>query len=176
MTFFHAHVLISCHSFSLTILHVCGIIQSSTVNQSTLVLDPLAPRSAMSTSWIGVFLEGVRSTTYASSEQTKKTTMIIGAVVLVAIMSCWLIPIRSRRQRYIPGVPIFGGSNPTSIKKSRVRFVHDSMSMLLQGYREVSCGDRPGTRGEQTLMDLWIDSRGSLLRPDQTWREIDAPG
>jgi len=130
----------------------------------------------MSTSWIGVFLEGIRPTTYASSEQTEKTTMIIGAVVLVAIMSCWLIPIWSRRQRYIPGVPIIGGSNPTSIKKSRLRFVHDSMSMLLQGYREVSCGDRPGTRGEQTLMDLWIDSRGSLLRPDQTWREIDAPG
>ena len=58
--------------------------------------------------------------------------------------------LRSQRQRYITGVPIIGGPDSRSVKESRNRFVHGSMSMLLEGYQKVSI------RGE-SLVVSWIN-------------------
>jgi hypothetical protein len=63
------------------------------------------------------------------------TAAAIAAIILCSTLGAWL----SRpKQRYIPGVPIIGGHNPVIVKQNRIRFVHDSMNMLLEGYRKVS--------------------------------------
>jgi hypothetical protein len=59
----------------------------------------------------------------------------VAAMVLCSALGAWL----SRpKQRYVPGVPIVGGHDPAIVKQNRIRFVHDSMNMLLDGYRKVS--------------------------------------
>lgn len=45
---------------------------------------------------------------------------------------------KTRRQKYIQGVPVIGGSDEESIKMNRVRFVQESKDMLQEGYKEVS--------------------------------------
>lgn len=39
----------------------------------------------------------------------------------------------ARKQRYMRDVPIVGGHDGESIRKNRLRFVNDSMAMLLEG-------------------------------------------
>ncbi|KAJ2998234.1 hypothetical protein NUW58_g387 [Xylaria curta] len=54
-------------------------------------------------------------------------TIAIGIVSVVA---------SGRRQRLALGIPIVGGSDKASIKKNRIRFVHDGMAMLSEGYEK----------------------------------------
>ena len=58
-------------------------------------------------------------------------------LVLLAIQSFapW-----TPKQQLVPGVFIVGGSRKDEVKKSRSRFVHDSRSMVLEGYEQVSGG------------------------------------
>lgn len=63
-------------------------------------------------------------------------TIIIGVIFLIAAASLsWLTS--TPRQRYVAGVHIIGGADKGSIKRSRMDFVHNSMRMLLDGYRKV---------------------------------------
>lgn len=43
-----------------------------------------------------------------------------------------------KRQRLAPGVPIVGLEGGTSLAAARKRFVHDSKSMLVEGYMKVN--------------------------------------
>lgn len=43
----------------------------------------------------------------------------------------------SKHQRLVPSIPIVGGSDKESIKKNRLRFIHDGKSMLEEGYKKV---------------------------------------
>lgn len=65
-------------------------------------------------------------------------TTILG-VLFIAVMFWASKP----HQRLIPGVPIVGGKDAASIKKNRLRFVHDSMRMLQEGYAEAKGGVEP---------------------------------
>lgn len=50
-----------------------------------------------------------------------------------------ILAIRGRLDtRLIPGIPVLGGSDPTVMKCSSERFVHDAKAMLQQGYEQVS--------------------------------------
>lgn len=61
--------------------------------------------------------------------------VLVGGIVFAIICLSWIF---NRKQVYAPGVPIYGGSDDVSLKKNRMRFVHDSKSMLLEGYWQVS--------------------------------------
>lgn len=61
--------------------------------------------------------------------------VLVGGIVFAVICISWIF---NRKQVYAPGVPIYGGSDDVSLKKNRMRFVHDSKSMLLEGYWQVS--------------------------------------
>lgn len=61
--------------------------------------------------------------------------VLVGGIVFAVICISWIF---NRKQIYAPGVPIYGGSDDVSLKKNRMRFVHDSKSMLLEGYWQVS--------------------------------------
>lgn len=61
--------------------------------------------------------------------------VLVGGIVFAVICLSWIL---NRKQIYAPGVPIYGGSDDVSLKKNRMRFVHDSKSMLLEGYWQVS--------------------------------------
>lgn len=60
---------------------------------------------------------------------------LVGGILFAVICISWIF---NRKQVYAPGVPIYGGSDDVSLKKNRMRFVHDSKSMLLEGYWQVS--------------------------------------
>lgn len=60
---------------------------------------------------------------------------LVGGIFFGVICISWIF---NRKQIYAPGVPIYGGSDDVSLKKNRMRFVHDSKSMLLEGYWQVS--------------------------------------
>lgn len=60
---------------------------------------------------------------------------LVGGIFFAVICISWIF---NRKQIYAPGVPIYGGSDDVSLKKNRMRFVHDSKSMLLEGYWQVS--------------------------------------
>lgn len=60
---------------------------------------------------------------------------LVGGIFFAVICISWIF---NRKQIYAPGVPIYGGSDDASLKKNRMRFVHDSKSMLLEGYWQVS--------------------------------------
>lgn len=60
---------------------------------------------------------------------------LVGGIFFAVICLSWIF---NRKQIYAPGVPIYGGSDDVSLKKNRMRFVHDSKSMLLEGYWQVS--------------------------------------
>lgn len=60
--------------------------------------------------------------------------LLIGMVVVaIIIWNQW------SRQRLVSGVPIVGGEDTAAIKQSRIRFVHDGMRMLQEGYQAVCC-------------------------------------
>lgn len=65
-------------------------------------------------------------------------TTVLGVLFIAAIF--W---VSKPHQRLIPGVPIVGGKDAASIKKNRLRFVHDSMRMLQEGYAEAHGGMQP---------------------------------
>jgi hypothetical protein len=69
---------------------------------------------------------------------TGLTAVFLGVVIIAGAM--WIL---SPRQRLITGIPIVGGEDNESIQRSRIRFVHDGMSMLLDGYRKVCCSLSP---------------------------------
>lgn len=61
--------------------------------------------------------------------------VLVGGIFFAVICISWIF---NRKQVYAPGVPIYGGSDNVSLKKNRMRFVHDSKRMLLEGYWQVS--------------------------------------
>lgn len=63
------------------------------------------------------------------------TAVLVTGIFFAVICISWIF---NRKQIYAPGVPIYGGSDDVSLKKNRMRFVHDSKSMLLEGYWQVS--------------------------------------
>lgn len=93
-------------------------------------------------------------------------TMIIVVVFLVAaaILS-WLIS--TPRQRYVDGVHIVGGADKGSIKRSRMDFVHNSMRMLLNGYRKVCIIYPPVFTLPYTRDLLSADKWRIVLYPEQ---------
>lgn len=42
-----------------------------------------------------------------------------------------------KRQRLVPGIPIVGGEDRSSVKENRIRFIHDGKNMLTEGYKKV---------------------------------------
>ena len=56
-------------------------------------------------------------------------------LVLAAIQS---FALWTPKQRLVPGILIVGGSSKDEVRASRSRFVHDSRSMVLEGYEKVS--------------------------------------
>lgn len=61
--------------------------------------------------------------------------VFVSAFLLFAILLYYLSP--KKRQRLVPGIPIVGGEDRSSVKKSRIRFVHDGKNMLAEGYKKV---------------------------------------
>lgn len=72
----------------------------------------------------------------------------------VALFLCWIIRQYRRQQRYIPGVPIFGGKS--KIKVNRQLFATQSLPILRKGYEEVSMQaiPTPGTISGKHLRNL----------------------
>ena len=60
--------------------------------------------------------------------------------VLLVLCAVQLLALWSTKQRLVPGIFVVGGSGKDQIKESRSRFVHDSRSMVLEGYQKVSSG------------------------------------
>lgn len=56
-------------------------------------------------------------------------------LVLAAIQS---FALWTPKQRLVPGILIVGGSSKDEVRASRSRFVHNSRSMVLEGYEKVS--------------------------------------
>lgn len=63
-------------------------------------------------------------------------SLIVALSISVALLLIYL-QATTKKQRLLPGVPIVGGSDPASIKASRMRFIHDSKAMLTEGYKKV---------------------------------------
>ncbi|KAH6674969.1 putative cytochrome P450 [Halenospora varia] len=62
----------------------------------------------------------------------------------------------SKHQRLVPSIPIVGGSDKESIKKNRLRFIHDGKSMLEEGYKKW-CGNFfyvPSVLGERLMIPV----------------------
>lgn len=59
-------------------------------------------------------------------------------IVLAGVCAILLLCIPSAKQKYIQGIPFVGGDDDASIKRNRERFVHDSKSMLVEGYKKVN--------------------------------------
>lgn len=72
---------------------------------------------------------------YSLHPQFPNAAVLVGGIFFAVICISWIF---NRKQVYAPGVPIYGGSDDVSLKKNRMRFVHDSKSMLLEGYWQVS--------------------------------------
>lgn len=84
-------------------------------------------------------LEGwIHSLTQGRQKDDVKGSHIVWVVFAIAAVSIVVSQLSSAKQQYVPGVPIVGGADAASIKKNRLRFVGDSMSMLKQGYQDVS--------------------------------------
>lgn len=100
-------------------------------------------------------------------------TIVIVVVFLVAAASLsWLTS--TPRQRYVTGVHIVGGADKGSIKRSRMDFVHNSMRMLLDGYRKV-CDFYPHVSTLPYSSDLLsIDKWRIVLCPEQAGRALNA--
>ena len=60
--------------------------------------------------------------------------------VLFVVFAVQLFALWSPKQRLVPGIFVVGGFSKDHIKESRSRFVHDSRSMVLEGYQQVSSG------------------------------------
>lgn len=84
-------------------------------------------------------LEGwIHSLAQGRLKDDVKGSHIVWVVFAIAALSIVVSQLSSAKQRYVPGVPIVGGADKASIKQNRLRFVGDSMSMLKQGYQDVS--------------------------------------
>ncbi|KAJ5674732.1 cytochrome P450 [Penicillium maclennaniae] len=60
--------------------------------------------------------------------------VIVSAFLLFAILIYHLS--FQKRQRIVPGIPIVGGEDRSSVKKNRIRFIHDGKNMLAEGYKK----------------------------------------
>lgn len=84
--------------------------------------------------------------------------MSLELAVLVGAILCAIIGLKwvffNNKQVYAPGVPIYGGADDASLKKNRVRFVHDSKTMLLEGYQQNDRGPFyvPSKLGERLML------------------------
>ena len=61
--------------------------------------------------------------------------VFVSAFLLFAILLYYLSS--QKRQRLVPGIPIVGGEDISSVKTNRVRFIHDGKDMLTEGYKKV---------------------------------------
>lgn len=95
----------------------------------------------------------------------RKIIIVVVLLIAAAIVS-WSVS--TPRQRYIDGVHIVGGADKGSIKRSRIDFVHNSMRMLLDGYRKVCIFYAPVFTLLYSRDLLSIDKWRIVLRPEQT--------
>lgn len=63
--------------------------------------------------------------------------------LLLMLVLCWLRIIGGGRQEYIPGVPIIGVDEKTTLAMARERFRKHAKEMLLEGYKKVNFNRLP---------------------------------
>lgn len=74
-------------------------------------------------------LYGLLACTFLSHKTVRSHYLLHVGIVTVAIIP-WV-------KRSGQGVPIVGDEDPATIKQSRIRSLHDGMSMLQEGYQNV---------------------------------------
>lgn len=94
-----------------------------------------------------------------------RTIIIVVGCLIVAASVSWLISIP--KQRYVAEVHVVGGADKGSIKRSRIEFVHNSMRMLLDGYRKVCISHPPVFIFPYTRNLLSLDKWRIVLCPEQ---------
>ncbi|KAK1977251.1 putative cytochrome P450 [Colletotrichum cereale] len=82
-----------------------------------------------------------------------KTTTFVSVAGVILVILFWL---SSTSQKYVKDVVIVGGSDQDSITKNRVRFVHNSKNILLQGYQQANRGLYyvPSKLGERLMVPV----------------------
>ncbi|KAM7213845.1 Cytochrome P450 [Rhypophila decipiens] len=115
----------------------------------------------MTYAWYSPFrVEGLPSLgdleTWVATSSIRLLALI--ALVPLSLAFGYRLHARPRRQRYLPGVPIVGGSDAASISQSRIRALHDSKSMLLEGYRKTNGGPfyypSPSPLGDKLMLPV----------------------
>ncbi|OAQ58685.1 cytochrome P450 [Pochonia chlamydosporia 170] len=93
----------------------------------------------------------VTETWHSLSTNTQRGLLSF-AIVATIVGLYYLLP--RHKQRLVPGIPIIGGEDEASIRKSRIRFLHDGMQMLLEGYQLTKGGLYyvPSKLGERLML------------------------
>ncbi|TDZ21202.1 Ent-kaurene oxidase [Colletotrichum orbiculare MAFF 240422] len=93
---------------------------------------------------------------HALSTINDSTNSVLIALLGAALAAVLLLCPKSTAQKYVENVPVIGGCDGDSIKKNRARFVHDSKSMLLEGYRQTNRGMYyvPSKLGERLMLPV----------------------
>lgn len=82
-----------------------------------------------------LLLQKIAKSHFPAAENVPTSILILITTTLFIL----IVAFRSvkPRQRILRGIPIVGGDDAASVKESRIRFVHDGMNMLLEGYKKV---------------------------------------
>ncbi|KAK2616584.1 hypothetical protein QQS21_000407 [Conoideocrella luteorostrata] len=108
----------------------------------------------MSTS--AVLEQWLHHVTQARLNNSVNTAYILPTAALGIVAIFIITNLLTPKQRYVPGVPIIGGSDKASIKKNRIRFIHDGMNMLKEGYEKTKGGKFyvPSKLGERLMLPV----------------------
>lgn len=87
-------------------------------------------------------IAGIMSYSMLIQNISLSTKNILIATFTAVLISCLMVASSKKRQRLAPNIPVVGGSDKKSILKNRRRFIHDGMSMLAEGYEQVSGHDQ----------------------------------